>query len=448
MEPQPLHILIVDDEANIRKTLSVFCETQGHKCTCAATAQDAIKTAEEIIFDLAFLDLRLGTESGLDYLPALLSANPRLKIVIITAYATIDSAVKAMQSGAVDYLPKPFVPEQLSAIFQRILTMKNMESRIQTMQDELGRLQIDTSFSSKSSAMQKAYELARQVAPSDASILLEGPSGSGKTVLARMIHQWSQRSNRPFGVISCPTLSHELFESELFGHVRGAFTGAVKDTSGKVAYCEGGTLFLDEVGDLPLVTQPKLLRFVQDREYVRVGDHITRKANVRLITATNSDLQAALKDNIFREDLFFRLSVIVIKLPALVDRKDDIITLAESMLSFFSAQNHKTFSGFNQSVIKALQDYSWPGNLRELRNVIERMAILCNKAIIGAEWLPDSMAGHNDTIRLGDTVSLSALERAHIQKVLLYARSIQEAADILGIDQATLWRKRKQFGLN
>ncbi len=448
MNQQALNILIIDDEVNIRKTLSIFCETQGHKCTCAGNVSDGIASAEHLIFDLVFIDLRIGTDDGLSYIPRLLSTSPWLKIVVITAYATIDTTVKAMQLGAVDYIPKPFMPEQLSAILQRVITMKSMEHSIQTLQEDLGRLQQDVSFSSQSSSMQRVYELAKQVSDSDANILLEGPSGSGKSVLARMIHQWSARSSKTFGVISCPTLSYELLESELFGHIQGAFTGALRDNPGKVSFCEGGTLFLDEIGDLPLIMQSKLLRFIQEREYERVGDHVSRKANVRLITATNTDMQTAVKDGKFREDLYFRLSVIVIKLPALVERKEDIMPLAESMLSFFGAQNHRTFSGFEAAVIRAFQDYSWPGNLRELRNVIERMAILCNKPIIGAEWLPENMMEHNDQIRLGDNVSLSSLERAHIQKVLLQAKTMQEAADILGIDQATLWRKRKLFGLD
>jgi len=448
MEQPNLSILIIDDETNIRKTLSIFCETQGHTCICASNALDGIATAEQHIFDMAFIDLRIGTDNGLDYIPRLLSSSPWIKIIVITAYASIDTAVKAMQIGAVDYIPKPFVPDQLKAILQRIVTMKSMEHRIQTLQEDLGLIKQDVTFSSQSTSMQRIYELARQVADSDATILLEGPSGSGKTVLARMIHKWSTRSNKTFGVISCPTLSHELLESELFGHVRGSFTGAVRDKLGKVSFCEGGTLFLDEVGDLPLMIQPKLLRFIQDREYERVGDHVTRKANVRVIAATNTDLDAAVKDGKFREDLYFRLNVIVIKLPALVDRKEDIILLAESMLSFFGAQNHRTYNGFDPAVTSAFLNYSWPGNLRELSNVIERMAILCNKSIIGEEWLPDSMIVHNSQMRIGDHVSLLSLERAHIQKILVQTKTMQEAADILGIDQATLWRKRKLYELD
>jgi len=448
MSQQLLNILIIDDEANIRKTLSIFCETLGHNCSSVANVTDAIRASEERMFDLAFIDIRLGTDNGLDIIPQLLSASPWLKIIVITAYATVDTAVKAMQLGAMDYLPKPFVTEQLSAMLQRVLTLKTMENSIQTLQDDLGRLQSASVFSSQSPSMRRVYELARQVAGSEATILLEGPSGSGKTVLARMIHQWSNRSNKPFGVISCPTLSQELLESELFGHIRGAFTGALRDNPGKVSYCEGGTLFLDEVGDLPLTIQPKLLHFIQERKYERVGDHVSRKANIRLITATNTDLGTSINDGKFREDLFFRLSVIVIKLPALCDRKEDIIPLSESMLAFFAKQNHRTFTGFDSKVLQVFTEYSWPGNLRELRNVIERLVILCPSQTIGTEWLPENMNPRHDNLHIGDLVPILALEKAHIQKIMLKAHTLQEAADILGIDLATLWRKRKQFELD
>jgi NtrC-family two-component system response regulator AlgB len=447
MEQNSLNILIIDDEANIRKTLAIFCETQGHRCTCVSSTSDAIMVSEQKMFDLAFLDLRLGTDNGIDLIPRLLNAIPLLKIVVITAYATISTAVKAMQLGAMDYIPKPFEPEQLTALLKRVITMTGMEQNIQSLQEDLGQLQQKTLFTSQSPSMQRVFELAQQVAGSEATILLEGPSGSGKTVLARMIHQWSNRSNKIFGVVSCPALSQELLESELFGHVRGSFTGAMRDNPGKVSFCEGGTLFLDEIGDLPLTIQPKLLRFIQDREYERVGDHITRKANVRVITATNTDIEEAVKAGKFREDLYFRLNVIIIKLPTLMERKEDIIPLSELYLSFFGAQNHRTYSGFDSTIEKAFQEYAWPGNLRELRNVVERMAILCPKPIISSEWLPDNIRNKSEQIRLGDKISLSKLERAHIRKVLLQAKTIQEAADILEIDQATLWRKRKQYDL-
>jgi NtrC-family two-component system response regulator AlgB len=242
-------------------------------------------------------------------------------------------------------------------------------------------------------------------------------------------------------------LSPDLLESELFGHVKGAFTGALRDNPGRVAACEGGTLFLDEIGDLPLSIQPKLLRFIQDREYERVGDQHTRKADVRILAATNADLEKALKEGRFRDDLYYRLNVIQIEIPPLRERPDDTELLATMMLGFFGAQNHKVFRGFSEDALRALRNYPWPGNIRELRNVIERAAILCPGDVIGAENLPESISPHRPPVQLGDRVPLSMIEEGHIRRVLATTKSLQEAADILGIDQATLWRKRKQFGI-
>src|SRR5512136_723008 len=318
-KPGPLNILVVDDEANIRKTLAVCLETRGHRVTAVGSLKDAQEAAALQVFDLAFVDLRLGTESGMDLISFLLAACPWLKIVVITAYASVDTAVEAIRRGATDYISKPFKPDQVALVTERIATLHSMEQRISRLQEDLERVHPEILFKSDHPGMQRAIELARQVAPSAAVVMLRGPSGTGKTVLARAIHGWSQRAPKPLGIISCPTLSPELLESELFGHVKGAFTGALRDNPGRVAACEGGTLFLDEIGDLPLSLQPKLLRFIQEREYERVGDTVTRKADVRLITATNVDLEKAAREGRFREDLFFRLNVVQIEVPPLRD---------------------------------------------------------------------------------------------------------------------------------
>ena len=440
-------ILIVDDEANIRKILSLHLETEGHKVISVNNFRDALAEAARRSFEVAFVDLRLGTEDGLDLIPAMLSLEPWLKIIVITAYASVDTAVEAMRRGAVDYIPKPFTPAQVSLAVRKAFELRKLEQKVADLQEDMGRTNPEADFSSFSLAMQRALNLARQAASSDATILLRGESGTGKTVLARAIHSWSHRSAKPIGIISCPSFSLELLESELFGHVKGAFTGAVRDNPGRIAVCEGGTLFLDEIGDLPLSIQPKLLRFIQDREYERIGDHTTRRADVRIITATNMDLDRAVREGRFREDLFYRLNVIQIEVPPLSERTDDIVPLAERLLIFHGRKNHRSLLGFTPEVLEAFKHYDWPGNLRELSNVVERAVILCRSGFVGVEHLPMNLHKESPAPNIGDPVPLDRIEEQHIRSVLASAKSLQEAAEILGIDQATLWRRRKKYGI-
>ena len=444
---QILNILVVDDEANIRRTLSVCLESEGHRAVAVSNFQDALSEASQKSFDIAFVDLRLGAADGMDLIPRLLASTPWLKIIVITAYSSIETAVEAMRRGAADYIPKPFTPSQVIMAVNKVAGILSLERRVERLQEELGRSEPETVFSSMNPAVQKMMLLARDVASTDATVLLRGESGTGKTILARQIHRWSKRASKPLGIVSCPTLSPELLESELFGHVKGSFTGAIRDYPGRIAACEGGTLLLDEISELALSVQPKLLRFLQDHEYERMGASKTRKADVRVISATNADLEEDVKSGKFREDLLYRLNVIQLEIPPLRERTEDVGPLAELLLAFFGRKYHNDFIGFTEEALLGLKQHLWPGNIRELRNTIERAAILCKSGRIGIEHFPSAIASTPAVPKIGDLVSLARIEEEHIRRILAESKSIQEAADTLGIDQATLWRRRKQYGI-
>lgn len=445
--PNTVRILVVDDEVNIRKTLSLCLETEGYEVVSVSNVRDAESENSRRSFDIAFLDLRLGVDDGMDLVPTLLSVSPWLKIIVITAYSSVETAVEAIHRGCADYIPKPFTPSQVKIAVEKIVKILELEHRVANMQEELEGYRADTGFLSVDPVMQRAVFIARQVAAAEATVLLLGESGTGKTALAKQIHYWSPRAKRALGVISCPSLTAELLESELFGHVKGAFTGAVRDNPGRIAACDGGTLLLDEIGELPLSIQPKLLRFLQDREYERVGDNKTKKADVRLIAATNVDLEKAVERGKFREDLHYRLNVIQIEIPPLRERPEDIVPLSEMFLVLFGVKYRRKFLGFSPEAQTCLQKYPWPGNIRELKNAVERAAILCPTELVGPEFIPGKKKASSVHIKLGDSVSLSQVEEEHIRRVLASSKSLANAAEILGIDQATLWRRRKHYGI-
>lgn len=441
----PLDILVVDDEANIRKTLAIGLEAEGHRVVAVGNPADARAENARRAFDLAFVDLRLGAASGLDLIPNLIADSPWLKVVVITAYGSVDTAVEAMKRGAADYLTKPFTPLQVKVVTERVATLRALERRVEGLEASAGESDAGAVFNSANPAMQRAINLARQVAETDANVLVRGESGTGKGVLAKAIHAWSARAGRPFATISCPSLSSQLLESELFGHAKGAFTGAVRDNPGRILATSGGTLFLDEIGDLPLELQPKLLRFVQDKEFERVGDSVVKRADVRLISATHVDLEAAVRAGRFREDLLYRLKVVQIDIAPLRERVEDIPSLAENILR--SVRGSRAIVGFTDEALAALRGHAWPGNVRELRNVIERAVIFCRTDRIGQEHLPADLATRQASIQLGDPVSLAQVEEAHIRRVVASSKSLDEAAETLGIDLATLWRRRKKYGI-
>ncbi|UJJ32005.1 sigma-54-dependent response regulator transcription factor AlgB [Halopseudomonas maritima] len=439
-------ILLVDDEPAILRTFRYCLEDEGYQVATASNGMQAESVLHSQVFDLCFLDLRLGEESGLDVMARMRAIAPWMRVVMVTAHSAVDTAVDAMQAGAADYLVKPCSPDQLRMSAAKQLEARQLAARLETLEEEVRQTRV--SPDSQSPAMMAVLETARQVAGTDANILILGESGTGKGELARLIHGWSRRAKKECVTINCPSLNAELMESELFGHTKGAFTGASESTMGRVNQADGGTLFLDEIGDFPLTLQPKLLRFIQDKEYERVGDPVTRRADVRILAATNLDLAEMAKEGRFREDLLYRLNVITLTLPPLRERTDDILALADRFLAAFVKDYARPACGFSDAAQNALLNHDWPGNIRELRNVIERASIICNEERVDVAHLGLGVEGDDNAApRVGANLSLDELEKAHIAAVLAASPTLEQAARTLGIDASTLYRKRKQFGL-
>jgi NtrC-family two-component system response regulator AlgB len=439
-------VLVVDDEKNIRATLALCLESADCTVTAVASSAEALLAVERERFEIAFLDLRLADESGMELLPKLLAAQPELAVVVVTAYATIETAVEAMRRGARDYLPKPFTPAQIRHVVEQITEHRALVGRIAELEARLAESAPDTELASESPIMRAVLETIARVAAADVAVLLRGESGTGKTVLARALHQQSPRRDAPFAVVNCPTLTEELLASELFGHARGAFTGAVRDQPGRVEAAEGGTLFLDEVGELSPALQAKLLRFVQDKQFERVGETRTRSADVRVVAATNRDLEADVAAGRFREDLLYRLNVVELVVPPLRERSEDILPLARGFLAFFARAAKRAPMTLSPAAEEVLLRHTWPGNVRELRNALERVAILWQGQIVEPEALPDRTAPlARPRPRIGGDYTLEEIEREHTEQVIARTRTQEEAARALGVDPSTLWRKRKKL---
>jgi NtrC-family two-component system response regulator AlgB len=441
----PLRALVVDDEKNIRATLALCLEGLGCVVQQASTADAAVEALRRSASDLAFVDLRLGTDSGLDLIPRLLAERPNLDVVVITAYATFDTAVEAVRRGARDYVPKPFTPAQIRHAVERVRERRALLRRVDVLEEQLAEAAPEAAVDTASPRMRSVLDVLERAASSDAAVLLRGETGTGKGVLARFVHERSARRDRPFAVVNCPTLSEDLLASELFGHAKGAFTGAVRDQEGRVEAAEGGTLFLDEVAEISPGLQAKLLRFLQERQFERVGETRTRTADVRLVAATNRDLETDVKTGRFREDLYFRLNVIEVTVPPLRDRPEDVLPLARRFMEFFARQARRPAPQLSPDAERVLVAHGWPGNVRELRNAVERAIILAPGQVLGAEAFPARVAAETGPL-LGGDVTLEELEREHILRVLARIPSPDEAARILGIDASTLWRKRKKYG--
>ena len=439
-----MRILIVDDERNTRLALTAALESMGHEVRDAQNGAIAMNALRKEAFDVVLLDLRLGSESGLELVDEIFAIGRRIAIILMTAYGSIDTAVEGMKKGVLDYLLKPCTPDQLRQVLSRVERTSKLEHRFSGPSSQLAEYAPVFELKTNSQAMKRLLEVALKAAESDASILLFGESGTGKSVLAREIHQRSPRSSAPFVTVSCPSLSQQLLESDLFGHAKGAFTGAAADTWGKVAAAEGGTLFLDEIGELPMESQSKLLRLLQEKEYERVGETESRRANVRVIAATNRNLKESVQEGRFRSDLFYRLNVISVILPPLRTRIDDLDHLVDAHLAIFSKAAGKNAKRISEEGMKEMRKHDWPGNLRELRNVLERAVILSSGEEIQTVDLLEPIANRSE-IRVGARVELTTIEEEHIKRVIESTKTIQEAAQVLGVDPATLYRRRKKL---
>jgi len=445
--PVNLRVLVIDDEKNIRTTLSLCLEQMGCEVAAVGSGDAALAALLRQTFDLAFLDLRLGSSDGLNLIPKLLAENSNLLVVVVTAYATIDSAVEAIKRGAVDYLPKPFTPAQIRHVVDQSLSRRDLQTRLTDLEGRLQDAAPEIDLESESPKIRSVIEIAAKASASDVPVLLRGESGTGKSVLARAIHSMSPRNHQPFVVVNCPTLSEELLASELFGHAKGAFTGAVRDQAGRVEAAEKGTLFLDEIGEISTSLQAKLLRFLEEKEFERLGENKTRRADVRTVAATNRDLEEQVRKGLFREDLLYRLNVIDLQLPPLRERREDILRLARKFLLFFAKAARRQPPEFSKATEQALLSYAWPGNIRELRNAVERAVILWPAQIIEPEAFPPHISAHSrkESPQLGGDFSLDEIEREHITRVIARTTTLDDAAAILGIDASTLWRKRKKY---
>lgn len=448
MAEQDVSVLLVDDELNTLKVLSAILRSAGYGVTMARTAEEALDRAQKQPFDVVVTDFRLPGMSGGELLHALQEACPEVPVVMVTAYGTIGRAVEAMKQGAFSYIAKPVNPDELLTVLREAVIKRRLVQENRMLREELQQRDRFSNIVGSSRAMQEVFALVETVARSNSNVLIQGESGTGKELIARAIHRASGRADQRFVPIDCTALSEQLLESELFGHEKGSFTGAVERKIGQIESANGGTVFLDEVGELTLPIQKKLLRFLQEREFLRVGGTTHIKVDVRILAATNRILEEEIRKGAFREDLFFRLNVVRITMPPLRDRREDIPLLAMHFLEKYAALNSKQILSFDSEAVEALLAYDWPGNVRELENAVERAVVLCPAATISPAYFPRSIRNlPSASAAPGHGLNLLETERNLLQRALEKTDWNQtKAADILGISRKQLRTKMKHHG--
>ncbi len=439
-------LLIVDDELHVRESLSHWFTEDGYEVETASGGHEALALLGHKSFDVIISDIKMPKMDGLELQRRVHEKDPNVAIVLVTAYASVDTAVQALKEGAYDYLVKPFDPEELSKVVAKACEKVTLAKENTALKEKLAKAG-PTIVTGSSPGMKKVMELAEMVAPTDTSVLIRGESGTGKELVARLIHMRSGRSFGPMVAVNCGALQENILESELFGHEKGAFTGAVNRRKGKIELADGGTLFLDEIGDITPKVQVELLRALEDRKITRLGGGQEIPVDFRLVCATNKDLEKAVEAGTFRDDLFFRINVFTITIPPLRERPEDILPIAEHFLQRYAGAMGRRVTGFSREVRDFFLRYPWPGNVRELANAIERALVVCRDQEIQLEHLPLVKGGsHNEED--DDSQSLSSLEEKHIRRVLKQSGfNVTQAAKTLGIDRVTLYNKMRKFGI-
>lgn len=444
------HVLIADDEKNIREGLGQALEMDGYETFLAADGEAAMKTFEEEEIDLVITDLKMPRLSGEEVLRRIVSDHPTIPVIILTGHGTIETAVKAMRDGAYDFLTKPINLDRLSLLVKRALSARELAIQHRAMQAELEKRRGFSSIIGAGTEMRRIFDVVRQVAATKASVLITGESGVGKELIADAIHNLSNRKEKAFIKVHCAALSESLLESELFGHEKGAFTGAIARKRGRFELAHLGTIFLDEIGEINQSVQIKILRVLQEKKFERVGGEETLEVDVRIVSATNRDLKKEIAEGRFREDLFYRLNVVNIHIPPLRERKEDIPLMASAFLKEFAEENGKTIEGIDPKARSALYNYSWPGNVRELRNCIESAVVMCKGSVITCDDLPPGIrSGAEDNyIKVSLGTNMADAEKEIILGTLNHLRGNKsKTAEVLGIGRKTLHRKIKEYGI-